>query len=285
MMDFYRDMRLKAFFLFTLLMIVGSYIFLRVTSVSIELYVMTAVFFFVMFIGMVGGVEKGLIAALVSIFVYSTYLIVVRLYFPWKSQFDVYDLFWIASVPVGAWVGGGLHRTFYHTYESLKNMEDRVQGLVSADEETGLDGRSRFIYELQSEIERCRRYGGRFGLMLIQVQLLQEFESQYGREAKQKLIKSVAERMNASLRLEDRKGRLSEDEFAAILLEVRHENADVVRKRLKEKLAFIDLQVRPEVFKRVKVHLKVGISFYPEDGEDFPTLYSSAKKDFEFDVG
>ncbi len=284
-MDFYKDMRLKAFFLFTLLMIVGSYVFLRVSSVSVELYVMMAVFFFVMFIGLIGGIERGLIASLIAIFTYSTYLIVLRLYFPWKSQFSVYDLFWIVSVPIGAWVGGGLHKTFYVTYESLRNMENRVQGLVSADEETGLDGRERFIYELQSEIERCKRYGGRFGFMLLQIQLLREFEGQYGGGAKRRLIKTVAERMNASLRLEDRKGRLSEDEFAAILLEVRHENADVVRKRLKERLAFIDLQVRPEVFKRVKVHLKVGISFYPEDGEDFPTLYNNAKKDFEFDVG
>ena len=66
-MDFYRDMRLKAFFLFTLLMIAGSYVFLRVSSVSIELYVMTAVFFFVMFIGLIGGIERGLIASLIAI--------------------------------------------------------------------------------------------------------------------------------------------------------------------------------------------------------------------------
>ncbi len=280
----YEGINIYFLLLFIVLLIVNSWFFYFGYVENLEVYFISSIFLTVMFFAMVKGLTPGLISSLITIFLYSTYLMIRQFLLPGRKEITIEEIFWIPIIPIGAFIGGRIHDFYQKLHNRLEEIEYSLDELVTLDEETGLNNRKNFIFSVEEEIKRGKRYGGRFAIVLIKINFLKEFREQYGESAKKRLIKMVAERINTIFRLEDKKARLAEDEFGAILIGVSEDTLSIVKTRIKESLSFIDVKVGEEHFKRVRLYINVGWAFFPEDGEDFSILYAKAKHNYEFDV-
>ncbi len=280
----YENVNLYFLFLFILLLIINSWFFYFGYVENLEVYFISSIFLGVILFSLVKGITQGLVSSLIVIFLYSTYLMIRQFLLPGRKEITLEEIFWIPIIPIGAFVGGRISEFYQRLYNRLKDIEYSIDELVTLDEETGLNNRKNFIFSVEEEIKRGKRYDERFAMVLIKINFLREFREQYGESAKKRLIKMVADKLNTIFRLEDKKARLSEDEFGAILIGVTEDTLSIIKNRIKESLSFIDVKIGEENFKRVRLYINVGWAFFPDDGDDFSILYAKAKHNYEFDV-
>ncbi len=280
----YENINLYFLFLFVILLIVNSWFFYFGYIENFEVYFISSIFLGVLLFSLIKGVTPGLVTSLITIFLYSTYLMLRQFVLPGRKEITIEELFWIPAIPLGAFIGGRIKEYYNSLHNRLKEIEYSIDELVTLDEETGLNNRKNFIFSVEEEIKRGKRYGGKFAITLIKVNFLKEFREQHGESAKKRLIKMVSEKINLLFRLEDKKARLSEDEFGVILIGVDEDTLSIIKRRIKESLSFIDVKVGEEHYKRVRLYINVGWAFFPDDGEDFSLLYAKAKHNYEFDV-
>ncbi len=280
----YSNFNVYFLWLFIILLIINSWFFYFNYIENMEAYIISSIFLFLMLYSLVRGVTPGLVASLIVIFLYSSYLMLRQFALPWRREITIEELFWIPVIPVGAFIAGRINSAYQFLKQRLEEIEFSIDELVTLDEETGLNNRKNFIFSVEEEIKRGKRYGGKFAIVLIKVNFLKEFRDQYGESAKKRLIKMIGDKINTIFRLEDKKARLAEDEFGAILLEVNEDTLSIIKNRIKDSLSFMDVKVGEEQFKRVRLYINVGWAFFPDDGDDFSLLYAKAKHNYEFDV-
>ncbi len=280
----YSNFNVYFLWLFIILLIINSWFFYFNYIENMEAYIISSIFLFLMLYSLVRGVIPGLVASLIVIFLYSSYLMLRQFALPWRREITIEELFWIPVIPVGAFIAGRINSAYQFLKQRLEEIEFSIDELVTLDEETGLNNRKNFIFSVEEEIKRGKRYGGKFAIVLIKVNFLKEFRDQYGESAKKRLIKMIGDKINTIFRLEDKKARLAEDEFGAILLEVNEDTLSIIKNRIKDSLSFMDVKVGEEQFKRVRLYINVGWAFFPDDGDDFSLLYAKAKHNYEFDV-
>ena len=280
----YSNFNVYFLWLFIILLIINSWFFYFNYIENMEAYIISSIFLFIMLYSLVRGVVPGLVASLIIIFIYSSYLMLRQFALPWRREITIEELFWIPIIPVGAFIAGRINSAYRSLKQRLEEIEFSIDELVTLDEETGLNNRKNFIFSVEEEIKRGKRYGGKFAIVLIKVNFLKEFRDQYGESAKKRLIKMIGDKINTIFRLEDKKARLAEDEFGAILLEVNEDTLSIIKNRIKDSLSFMDVKVGEEQFKRVRLYINVGWAFFPDDGDDFSLLYAKAKHNYEFDV-
>ena len=119
-------------------------------------------------------------------------------------------------------------------------LEDKAQALVElsqTDELSGLNNRRVLNKELSRELNRSRRYGGTFILMMLDVDHFKSLNDQYGHLYGDTAIKKIATLLKEESRDTDCCIRYGGDEFV-ILLPNTHANHGIdIAHRLKEKIA------------------------------------------------
>ncbi len=161
------------------------------------------------------------------------------------------------------------------------------------DELTGLYNRRYFYHRLQGEIERCRRYGRRFSLVMIDVDKFKNFNDRYGHVEGDHLLSALADVFTSTLRGSDAMPtyeldiscRYGGEEFAIILPETESETgvdvAERIRERVITKAAVAAAErIRTEVasmsIKGRSITISLGVSTYPVHGEDADALVRRA---------
>ena len=185
----YRDINLYFLALFIILLIANSWFFYFGYVENFEVYAISSIFLFIILFSLVKGITSGLITSLITIFIYSSYLMLRQFVLPWKKDITLEEIFWVIMIPLGAFVGGRINEIFKNLKERLNNIEYSIDELVTLDEETGLNNRKNFIFSIEEEIKRGKRYEGKFAIALIKINFLKEFREQYGESAKNRLIK------------------------------------------------------------------------------------------------
>jgi diguanylate cyclase (GGDEF)-like protein/PAS domain S-box-containing protein len=113
-----------------------------------------------------------------------------------------------------------------------KEFEAGLRQLADHDPLTGLWNRRRFEEELQREAARCKRYGSRSAVLMIDLDGFKQVNDTYGHEAGDELLKLIASRMRAALRESDSLARMGGDEFSAILPNTAFEGVRHVERKL-----------------------------------------------------
>ncbi len=153
--------------------------------------------------------------------------------------------------------------------------EETIRKLAYYDVLTGLPNRALFYERLASEIARCHRNNGNFGLMLMDVDKFKDINDTHGHEVGDILLQQIAERLNGMLRETDTIARLGGDEFCFILSEVRDTaSAELIADKILKKLHApyaIDSLV-------LDMRFSCGIALYPEHGTDCGSLVRVADK-------
>ena len=175
----------------------------------------------------------------------------------------------LSIIAVKPEVGGPSHYVgMFSDITERKRTEEQVYRLAHYDALSGLPNRLLFKDRLQHAIDRARRGKGQVAVLFIDLDRFKPVNDTFGHAAGDQVLLEVARRLAAAARESDTVARFGGDEFAVALEEVDRNQAERAAERLLEVLR------RPIPVHDQYVHLgaSIGISMYPEDGEDADNL-------------
>jgi len=151
--------------------------------------------------------------------------------------------------------------------------QQRLWTMAYYDSLTGLPNRRLFNVQLLKMIEQARKTRCKMALLFLDLDHFKDINDTLGHHAGDTVLKQVAENLKSTLRPSDLIARLGGDEFVILLahadnvLDVQHV-ADKIMAAVK----------RPVFLQEKGYHLSasIGISLFPDDGEDLHTLHKNA---------
>ena len=154
-----------------------------------------------------------------------------------------------------------------------KSAESNLVLAVRFDSLTGLANRAYLREELQKRIKIGQRYQRKFGLLFVDLDRFKSINDTLGNQAGDQLLKEVARRIQDAVRDTDLVARLSGDEFCVILDDLaKPGSAKIVANKI---LTHLNKPFKLQGME-LKVGVSIGISIYPQDGEDEDTLTKHA---------
>lgn len=142
------------------------------------------------------------------------------------------------------------------------------------DELTGLFNRRYFNQEIPREVERFRRFGHPFSLLMLDLDNFKGFNDTFGHPAGDQALKDVALILNTTARLYDRAVRYGGEEFAVILPQTCREEALIAAERIRE--AVERHVVRLDGRSLGSITVSIGAAVYPVDAVDMDGLVQRA---------
>lgn len=153
-----------------------------------------------------------------------------------------------------------------------KANEERIRHLALYDSLTGLPNRTLFMDRLRQAISNARRYQRRLAVLFLDLNRFKEINDTQGHDVGDQVLIQVAQRFEATLRGEKTLARLGGDEFI-IVTEVEDQvAAAMIAERLQQTLT-TPLCIGDDHF---SVGVSIGLSFYPEDGDNADELMKCA---------
>jgi diguanylate cyclase (GGDEF)-like protein len=102
---------------------------------------------------------------------------------------------------------------------------------------TGVYNRRYMDRRLAEEIARARRQSYRLSCMYIDIDHFKQVNDSYGHQAGDDVLREVAARIKAELRMSDALGRFGGEEFVALLIDADLESASLVAQRIRASVA------------------------------------------------
>ena len=157
--------------------------------------------------------------------------------------------------------------------EKERATAQQVEYLAFHDRLTGLPNRSMFSSVLERGLKEAKRYDRQLGLFFIDLDRFKDINDTLGHEAGDQLLQEVARRLGSSLRDSDCVARLGGDEFVVILPDATD----------RDSLGAVAQKILGAIARPIPIHgqqfrmtASVGISVFPTDGADEPTLMKHA---------
>ncbi|HEU4776648.1 MAG TPA: EAL domain-containing protein [Telluria sp.] len=154
-----------------------------------------------------------------------------------------------------------------------KIAEQRANALSIRDPLTGLVNRRSLIAQLEHAVASADRQGSEFALLFLDLDKFKHINDTLGHEVGDELLRQVAARLLAAVRVSDVVARLGGDEFV-VLLEGAGAGANAAR--VARKIA----QAHSKAFDigphRVHTSTSIGIGIYPQDARDAAQLMKNA---------
>jgi diguanylate cyclase (GGDEF)-like protein len=147
---------------------------------------------------------------------------------------------------------------------------DQVRRLAVTDPLTGLSNYRTLINVMETEIQRSRRTGRPFAVLLLDLDGLKTINDQHGHLVGSRALCRLADVLRIHSRAMDTAARYGGDEFAVVLPEAGEEAAVSVSRRICERLE--------KDGERPGVSVSVGAAVFPRDGETIDALFDSADR-------
>ena len=170
-----------------------------------------------------------------------------------------------------------------------KRTEEQIRRLAYCDSLTGIPNRQAFLETLERELLRSKEHDKKFAVLFMDLDAFKRINDTLGHDVGDHLLKVVSERLRETIRPSDlvlraehefesssggsNLARLGGDEFTILIPDLeRVEDALNVAHRVKEAMRRPFMIEGHEIF----VTASIGISLYPEDGEDCNSLLKYA---------
>lgn len=154
-----------------------------------------------------------------------------------------------------------------------KISEQVLKYLATHDPLTGLPNRTLFSDRLHHALSLAGRSNTKIAVMFIDLDGFKSVNDAFGHEMGDQVLKRIAKRLNACVRKSDTLARFSGDEFTLIVENITNpDDAAVIAKKILKKLS-IPLM---EQGQQITITASIGISIYPNDGEDEKNLLKRA---------
>ncbi len=166
-----------------------------------------------------------------------------------------------------------LARSRHRETEARIAHAKQVEYLAYHDSLTGLPNRSLFSKLLEQSISQAQRYDRKLAVLFLDLDHFKHINDTLGHEVGDQLLQEVSDRLKSCLRESDTVARLGGDEFVVVLPELTEESytSTVARK-------MIAALARPFILldQEFRVTASIGISVFPQDGQDEQTLTKNA---------
>lgn len=159
--------------------------------------------------------------------------------------------------------------------EELLELNKQLQQQATHDMLTGLPNRRLFIDRLEQALAHARRFGGRVGMLFIDLDGFKGINDRFGHQAGDEALVLIAKRIKLLLREVDSAARLGGDEFGIVLPDIALlEDAQLVGEKVLQEVR------RPFFLRSVSCTLgaSIGITTYPDLGKTVDELISRADK-------
>ncbi len=153
----------------------------------------------------------------------------------------------------------------------VKNKELEILTII--DSLTGLYNRKHLMETLVSEVARSRRHEHSFALLMLDIDHFKKYNDTHGHLAGDKLLSSMAAVFRKSFREVDFCARYGGEEFMFILPEIGPENGVKAANRIRKLVSNKKFSREAD---RATVTVSVGVSTYPENGEDPESIIKKA---------
>lgn len=172
-------------------------------------------------------------------------------------------------------VGGNLLQGVVHDVTHLKESEAQARQLTITDTLTGLANRLGLQEHLHTHVQTyaATKTGG-FALLLVNLDEFRHINEGMGFPAGDSILQTTTLRMAACLKSEDTLARLAADNFGIIL-------SHVIQGEAVDQIASAILQALRQAYfvdgSPIHLHASVGITLFPHDGFDVPSLLRQAE--------
>lgn len=160
------------------------------------------------------------------------------------------------------------------TIEFLRERQRQLEVQAHYDALTGLANRKLLQDRFQTAVERAKRSGDSFALLMIDLDGFKAVNDKYGHLAGDQVLATVAQRLVASSRHCDTAARVGGDEFVLILESIHGvaQVAGIARKLLNA----ISEGIQIDEENTVAVGASIGVALYPDDGDGLSQMLSVA---------
>lgn len=158
-----------------------------------------------------------------------------------------------------------------NNYKLSKKLEE----MATIDELTKIYNRRSFMEQFRINVDKHKRYGGQFGLILMDIDKFKVYNDSFGHPEGDTLLRSLGVLLKENLRESDVLGRLGGEEFGILVNNIKNRE-DI--KEIAEKVRLLvasELNINKSTAKN-NVTISIGCSIHKEDGEDIDTLYKIA---------
>ena len=155
----------------------------------------------------------------------------------------------------------------------LKQSESKLEHMAHYDPLTGLPNRILLYSRIEHALQLAARNHRRMAVLFLDLDNFKNVNDSLGHPAGDKLLKALAVRISDRLRSEDTVARIGGDEFVVLIENVERESdvADIAEALIHEVTMPVSLDSH-----ELSVGGSVGISLYPENGEDATDLIKNA---------
>ncbi|HET7024559.1 MAG TPA: MASE1 domain-containing protein [Gemmatimonadales bacterium] len=154
------------------------------------------------------------------------------------------------------------------TVAERRRTAAQLQQLAITDPLTGLANYRRLITVIERELERAKRVGREFAVVLFDLDGLKKINDHYGHLTGSRALVRLAAAITQNIRTIDTAARLGGDEFALVLPETGAEDARIVAERIRARLA--DDAEPPATT------VSAGVAIYPAGGTTLEHLLGAA---------
>jgi diguanylate cyclase (GGDEF)-like protein/PAS domain S-box-containing protein len=151
----------------------------------------------------------------------------------------------------------------------LKLAEENIFFLAHHDPLTRLPNRSTLYARIEQVLSVAEKTNRQIALLFMDIDGFKQINDSMGHDVGDRLLQTVARRLNECTRSCDIVSRLGGDEFVTVLWDCGVDETAVVAEKI------IDTGF-PVEGSSVTVNTSIGISLYPEDGTDYLTLLKNA---------
>jgi diguanylate cyclase (GGDEF)-like protein/PAS domain S-box-containing protein len=154
------------------------------------------------------------------------------------------------------------------------NVRQKLHDLAYYDALTGLPNRELFQNRLHEAIKLASRNEDKLAVMFLDLDNFKNINDSLGHRTGDQLLKIVADNISNSIRSSDTVARLGGDEFTIILSDIKcHESIKILAEKI---IKVMEKPIEIQDGKTLYVSTSIGISIYPDNGNDVESLLKNA---------
>jgi diguanylate cyclase (GGDEF)-like protein/PAS domain S-box-containing protein len=161
----------------------------------------------------------------------------------------------------------------FHDVGMSRAVTEEMARLAQHDSLTDLPNRLLLTDRMNQAIARASRNGTRLAAMYLDLDGFKHVNDSLGHAVGDKMLQSVARRLVSCVRSSDTVSRLGGDEFLVLLSEISHAaDASIAARKILAALT----SAHSVDESNLHITLSIGLSTYPDDGQDAETLIKNA---------
>ncbi|MDQ7729590.1 sensor domain-containing diguanylate cyclase [Halomonas sp. SpR8] len=157
---------------------------------------------------------------------------------------------------------------------ALMQAEEELRYLAHHDPLTKLPNRALFYNRLISGLSVAHRYQSNLALLFLDINDFKDINDVHGHAAGDRVLCTVARRLEGCVREADTVARMGGDEFTVLLTDIKSANA--VAEKVAQIMMVISAPLGPEFGDVHMPSCSIGVACYPADGKDADSLLSHA---------